>query len=1294
MTSRIAFTLNGKPTHIDFADARTDHFAATPTGTTLSQWLRANGHTGTKEGCAEGDCGACSVLVSSTDATGAPVWRSVCSCISLLPQLDGRAVVTAEGLAQDGLHPVQAAMVHNHGSQCGYCTPGFICSMAEGYARASLRSDDAAGISAQLAGNLCRCTGYRPIRDAMSQALAFRDGAADADLVRIGAKKSAALPAPPPPPTRTLDIEAHGHRFLAPASLEELLRLWAVHPQARIVAGATEVGVWLRKRNQVEQVLLSTDRVDVMHNITVSHMGIHIGGAATLTQLEEALAHQPAYEVLRTWLEVFAARTTRNRATVAGNLVTASPIGDLAPLLMVMDAEVELQSVRGVRNVALHGFFTGYRQHVMAADEVMTRIAVPTPTGTVRAYKVSKRREMDISTVSAAFHWHADDEGNVVAARAAFGGVAATPVRLSTVEAVMIGRSTTDAATFAATIDVLDAAAQAALTPLGDVRGSSDARRSVVRGLIAKAWRGEASEADAGPVGAVLHATKATLHEVDDSRDQPHDSARLHVTGAARYVDDIAARKACAEMWPVQAKLAHARIVAIDAGEAQAMPGVLCVLTGHDVVGSNNVGPIRADEPLLPVDEVQFASQVVALVVAHTQAQARAAAAKVKVSLEPVPAILGIAHAHEHQRFHNSALPHGAWHTQRKGNPTEALQRAPRTLRGSLVIGGQEHFYLESQAAVSEVGDAMDVVVHSSTQHPSEVQAMVAHVLHLPRHQVVVHSPRMGGGFGGKETQASSCAAWTALAAWKLAGMGIHKPVRLQLDRDIDMETTGKRHPFRASFEVGFQDDGRITAVRCELDADGGFALDLSESIHDRAMFHFDNCYNIENVEVKGKIAATNVVSHTAFRGFGGPQGMLAIEDIMARVALACGLDAAVVRERNFYPSRGAHTHYHQAVDDFRIPPMWRKLQDDAGMSDRRGAVAAFNAGHVHVKRGLAITPVKFGISFTASFLNQASAWLLIYRDGSVQVNHGGTEMGQGLYAKVHGIVMRTLGLSSSRIRMMPTATDKVPNTSATAASSGADLNGAAVLLAAEELRRRLAPVAASLLDKHVGRPVSAHDVVFADDHVTLSMAQAPRVPFSDVAEAAYVRGVSLSSHGFYRTPDIFYDRATGTGKPFHYFAYGVCCAEVELDGHTGMKTVRRVDIIHDVGNSLHPHIDVGQVEGGFVQGMGWLTGEELKWNADGKLLTHSASTYAIPTIGDTPHDFRVRLWDEHATQPGVVHGSKAVGEPPLMLAIAVREALRDAVAAFGADASQLPSPLTHEALRMSVASSMKGQGR
>jgi xanthine dehydrogenase large subunit len=749
-----------------------------------------------------------------------------------------------------------------------------------------------------------------------------------------------------------------------------------------------------------------------------------------------------------------------------------------------------------------------------------------------------------------------------------------------------------------------------------------------------------------------------------------HESAVAHVTGAAKYVDDLwPATARVAHAWPVQAAHAHARVVSIDDSAARVLPGVLRVLTARDVPGENDVGPVRHDEPLFP-SEVCFYGHPVAWVVAESETEARLAAAAVVVQYEPLPAILSI----------EQAIAADSYLTEpermQRGDAAEALRTAEHTLEGELYLNGQEQFYLETQAALSWVDESDGMTVQSSTQHPAETQEVVARVLGVLKHQVVVQCLRMGGAFGGKETQANTWAAVSALAASKLK-----RPVRVRLTRAQDTTMTGKRHPFLARFKVGFGDDGKLRGLWLELFADGGYSLDLSLPILTRAMFHADNCYLLPHAQLVGRVCRTHHVSHTAFRGFGGPQGMLVIEDILDRIARTLDIAPHLVRERNFY-REGDETHYGQQVRDAaRIERIWSELKASSDFEHRRDTQIAFNARSEHKKRGLAITPVKFGISFTTAFFNQAGALVLIYKDGSVQVNHGGTEMGQGLHTKMLQVAAHALGLPLSMLRIMPTRTDKIPNTSATAASSGSDLNGAAVRDACESLRARLADIAA----EHFA---SSNELVrFEDGRVFVEGNEQASVPFAEIVGKAYLARVPLFSTGYYRTPHIFFDRDTGRGKPFHYYSYGAAVSEVEVDGFTGQYHILRADLLHDVGDSLSPLIDKGQVEGGFIQGVGYMTTEELVWGEQGAFLSSGASTYKLPTLGECPTIFHVDLL-QRASEPDVVYGSKAVGEPPLMLAISVREALREAAAAFGEGGiTELSCPATPEAVFRAIES-------
>jgi xanthine dehydrogenase large subunit len=720
------------------------------------------------------------------------------------------------------------------------------------------------------------------------------------------------------------------------------------------------------------------------------------------------------------------------------------------------------------------------------------------------------------------------------------------------------------------------------------------------------------------------------------------------VRGSARYTDDLRPPAGLLHLWPVQVPHAHARIVAIDTAPALALSGVVLALTHADVPGENDSGPVVHDEVLLPDREIVHWGQAVAWVAADSEELAREGAAAVRVDVEPLDAILTL----------EDAIAAGAFHGQpqrmAKGDVDSALTATPHLLEGSLFMKGQDHFYLETQASWAIPDGEGNVQIYASTQHPSETQQVVARILGVASSRVVVTSLRMGGGFGGKETQANPFAAVAALTAVRTG-----RPARARLAREQDMTLTGKRHALLGRYRIGFDGSGMLRALDLELFSDGGWSTDLSGAVLQRAMFHSDNAYAIEHMRVLGRVCRTHRASNTAFRGFGGPQGMVVIEEIVDRVARHLGLPPHEVRERNLYRPGADLTHYGQRILDHRVARVWRQTLDESAFETRRREIATANADSPHRKRGLALTPVKFGISFTTTFLNQAGALVLIYADGSVQLNHGGTEMGQGLHTKMVQVAAHTLGVAEARIRPMPTATDKVPNTSATAASSGTDLNGMAVRNACETLRARLAEVAARMLE------LNAPDQLrFENDHIVPPGEPERRLGFADVVARAYFEQVSLSATGFYRTPNIYFDKLKGSGLPFHYYAYGAAACEVEIDGFTGQWALRRVDIVHDAGDSLNPLIDLGQIEGGFVQGMGWLTMEELVWDAEGRPRTVEPATYKIPTVGEVPEAFRVTLLDR-AAQPGVIFGSKAVGEPPLMLAIAVREAIRDGVAAF-----------------------------
>jgi len=750
---------------------------------------------------------------------------------------------------------------------------------------------------------------------------------------------------------------------------------------------------------------------------------------------------------------------------------------------------------------------------------------------------------------------------------------------------------------------------------------------------------------------------------------QPHESAAAHVTGTALYTDDLAHRlTGVLHAYPVQSTIAHAKILNLDTSGALRVPGVIRVIMAADIPGVNDQGA-KHDEPLLPDDEVMFYGQPMAWVLGETLEAAKAGAKAVAVEYAALESLITVQDAIKAESFH------GIQPVIQKGDWEAGFEQATHVFEGDFDFAGQEHFYLETQNSLALVDEAGQILIHCSTQHPTETQDIVSHVLGVPAHEISVQVLRMGGGFGGKEMQPHGYAAVAALGA-QLTG----RPVRVRLDRTLDMTMTGKRHGFYASWKIGFDDQGRILALDAQLTADGGWSLDLSEPVLTRAMCHIDNSYWIPNIRVAGRVAKCHKTSQTAFRGFGGPQGMLVMEDILGRVAPQLGIDARELRRKNFY-TEGQDTPYFQPVrHPERIEAAWKQVLDSADIAQREADIAQFNASSQYSKRALAITPVKFGISFNLTAFNQGGALVLVYKDGSVLVNHGGTEMGQGLHTKMLQVAATSLGVPLSSVRIAPTRTDKVPNTSATAASSGSDLNGGAVKDACEQIQARLAQVAAGKFG------VPAADIRFAHGKVT-ALGKTEELDWNELVREAYMQRIQLSAAGYYRTEGLHWDLSRMTGSPFKYFSYGVAASEVEVSSFDGSYVLRRVDIVHDVGDSLSPMIDLGQIEGGFLQGTGWLTLEDLRWDSSdgpsrGRVATQAASTYKIPSFSEMPEVFNVALLDK-AHEEGVVYGSKAVGEPPLMLAFSVREALRQAVAAFGPQGSSvnLASPATPEAV-------------
>ncbi len=746
----------------------------------------------------------------------------------------------------------------------------------------------------------------------------------------------------------------------------------------------------------------------------------------------------------------------------------------------------------------------------------------------------------------------------------------------------------------------------------------------------------------------------------------PHESAILHVLGEAVYTDDIPEAQGTLHAALGLSAKAHARILSLNLEPVKAMPGVVAVYTYKDIPGTNDCGPIIHDDPILAEEKVEYVGQPVFIVVADTHDNARRAARKADIQYEELPAILTPEAARDAESFVVPPM------RLTRGDAQAAFERSPHILKGKLHVGGQEQFYLEGQISYALPKEGKGMHIYCSTQHPTEMQHVVSHALHYPSHAVVVECRRMGGGFGGKESQS---ALWAACAA--VSAVHLKRPVKLRADRDDDMMVTGKRHCFYYEYEIGYDNQGLITAAKVQMVTRAGFSADLSAPVATRAICHFDNTYYLSDVDIRAMAGKTNTQSNTAFRGFGGPQGAIAIEYIVDEIARNLGKDALDVRKLNFYGRNDEEgrniTQYGQKVVDNVIHELVAQLESETNYRSRREAIREFNATNPVLKKGLALTPVKFGIAFNVTHFNQAGALVHIYVDGSVLVNHGGTEMGQGINTKVCQVVAHELGIPLSSVRASATDTSKVANTSATAASTGADLNGKAAQDAAHTLRQRLVQFAAKSFGVTAEEVILANGTVFAGETV---------IPFADLVQKAYLARVQLWSDGFYATPGLSWDRETMSGNPFGYYAYGASVSEVIVDTLTGEWKLLKADCLYDAGNSLNPAIDVGQVEGAFMQGMGWLTTEELWWNQQGKLMTHAPSTYKIPGVSDCPEEFNVRLF-KNRNPFDSIHRSKAVGEPPLLLPFSVFLAIRDAIASVGNYRINPPlrAPATGEAI-------------
>ncbi|XP_072938679.1 xanthine dehydrogenase-like [Epargyreus clarus] len=1269
--------------------------------------------TGTKYGCGEGGCGACTVMVSYYLKREQRIKHvAVNACLTPVCAMHGVAVTTVEGIGstEEKLHPVQERIAKAHGSQCGFCTPGIVMSM---YTLLRNKSKiEYADIETALQGNLCRCTGYRPIiegfktfvdawsgNDRKSQDTCIM-GKDCCRLKNEGNKNDETLftksefqplsPTQEPifPPELILNqsyresyvlYKGENIVWIRPKTLDELLLLKSKFEDSKIVVGNTEIGVEMKFKKKLYPLLLSPSLIKEMNTLNVTDVGVRIGAAVSLTdllifldkQVEDDYERGKAFLEIKNMLHWFAGSQVRNVASLAGNIITASPISDLNPILMACSATLIVFSAkRGERQVTVdENFFKSYRRVSLDYDEVVVAIDIPYTAKRqfFKAYKQARRRDDDISIVTAAFNIKFEKDSNIVNdANLSYGGMAPTTICAKRTSKLLKG-CTWNESTLRLVLKSLTDELQLDTSAPG---GMADYRKSLSLSLFFKFYLHVMQEVGINgykihehelsgsselpiivPNSSQCFEIKNNNRHICDSVGKPitHMSALKQATGEAIYCDDVPIIEGELFLSLVLSTEPYANIKSIDPSKALEVPGVKAFLSASDLPDDcNKMGPIIKDEEIFSRDVVTSRACVIGAIIATTESIARKAKDLVIVTYEKLhPLIVTIEDAIEHKSFFA-----GYPRTRVKGDVNDAFSKAHHISEGCIRSGAQEHFYLETISAYAiRKEDELEII--STSQNPAEIAQIAAEALHIPRHKVVAKVKRIGGGFGGKETRATTLALPVAVAAYKLK-----KPVRAVLDRDEDMQITGYRHPCLIKYKVAYDNDGKISGAIFHIYSNAGYSMDISCSMMERAIVHVDNCYFIPNIEVNGYVCKTNLPSNTAFRGFGAPQAMLAAEIMMRNIAEVVGKQYEDVASINLY-QEGNLTHYNQTLTYCTLQRCWNECIESSNYWQRKKEVEEFNKCNRWKKKGISIVPTKYGISFQVDVLMQAGALLLVYNDGSVLLSIGGIEMGQGLFTKMIQVASRALEVDVSKIHISEMATDKVPNSSPTAASISSDIYGMAVINACDTLKKRLKP--------------------YKDSK--------PDGSWEDWVLAAYLDRVCLSATGFYAAPKIEYNAKTNSGNLFEYFTYGVACSEVIIDCLTGDHIVLGTDIVMDVGESLNPAIDIGQIEGAFMQGYGYYTIEEMLFSPTGEVLSRGPGTYKIPGFSDIPKQFNVSLL-KGAPNPRAVYSSKAVGEPPLFLASSVFFAIKEAIKSARSDAGVssefvMDAPATCSRIRM-----------
>jgi len=1223
-------------------------------GMALLDFIRYDRHLmGTKIGCREGDCGACTVLIGELK-NGELQYKSMTSCLVPLGNAHGKHIVTIEGInVSDAplsvatehsrhLNPIQQAMVDEGATQCGFCTPGFVMSLAGFCLNGKEATPDHA--IAAVDGNICRCTGYKSIERACSCIAQIMRDKKDEDATAFVVNKTIL-------PDYFLSIKKRLQALAAKTDGE----LYAQMPEAHFVGGGTDLYVQRHDEIKDAAIRFLFDHPE-LNGITKEGDKVLIGPSTTVTDMKNSVIIQEIFPEFDSYAKLVSSTPIRNMATIAGNFVNASPIGDFTIFFLALDANLLLSNGKTKRQLPLRKLYKGYKQLDKTEDEYIEQIwfEAPEKHAKFNFEKVSKRTCLDIASVNTAIAIKIDRDKIIDAAISA-GGVAPIPLYLQKTSEFLRGKIISEDSISNA-IEV----AQAEISPITDARGSAEYKRLLLGQLIKAHFMSLYQKRELKTSPTIEYNSLAK-----DLQDAPLGDRGIHVRGESIYLDDIPLLSGtlCAAVF--DSPLAHGKIISLDLSEAEKINGVVKILTHKHIPGENQIGGIIPDEELLAINQVHFCGMPVALVIAETDDAARKAVKKIKIEIEPLPVITD---PREAQAKGELIIPP---RTFKLGDVDNAWEQCEYIFEGRTDTNGQEHLYIETQGAYSLPTENEGIKIYSSTQGPTAVQRTAARVLNIPMHRIEVDTNRLGGGFGGKEDQAT---AWGVLCA--LATYHLKRPVKYSLHRLEDMRMTGKRHPYSSDFKIGLSKDLRILAYEVTFYQNAGAAADLSPAVMERTLFHCTNSYFVPNVKATAWSCRTHLPPNTAFRGFGGPQGMFVIEAAIAKAAEELGIPASDIQQKNLLKT-GDEFPYGQKAES-EAHECWKKADELYSIKKIRKEIEEFNSSNKVHKKGMALMPICFGISFTKTRMNQARSLVHIYTDGSVGISTGAVEMGQGVNAKILQVAAKVFSIDPSRVKIQTTSTFRVANTSPTAASAAADLNGKATLIACSEILKRLKKVAADELKIDVDRIEIKDEAVWADGKKT-------EVKWEDIVMLTYNNRISLSEHGHYTPPGIHFDHTIEKGHPFAYHTYGTAVIVATIDCLRGRYEIDSVNAVHDFGSSMNKMVDLGQCEGGIVQGIGWMTVEELLYNKEGKLMTNALSTYKVPDIYSTPKELNVHFLETDKENLAIFK-SKAVGEPPLMYGIGAYFALRNAIKAFNPDVEiKFDAPMTPEKVLMNL---------